>query len=200
MLMLVSPLWSSQTHRPERYVVLLASASLLTVLEVMALSLSADPSAGSLKVRNIPVLATHFIFVFCNTGSWSQSLPTELHLSPYSLSFWDVVSLSRKFPKLVLNVWYPAWASHSAQIVLITRTPQTALLRARIILVIHGKAMWSCSWAQQINWNTETIFTKEEAQTGYSRKPAWMWRRGQSEWAPRQLHLKLFSFHILLNA
>lgn len=48
MLMLVSPLWSSHTHLPERYVVLLASASLLTVLEVIALSLSEDTSAGSL--------------------------------------------------------------------------------------------------------------------------------------------------------
>lgn len=49
MLMLVSPLWSSHTHLPDRYVVLRASASLLTVLEVMALSLSEDTSAGSLQ-------------------------------------------------------------------------------------------------------------------------------------------------------
>lgn len=48
MLMLVSPFWSSQIQRPDRYVVRRASASSLTVLEVSAGSHSAATSAGSL--------------------------------------------------------------------------------------------------------------------------------------------------------
>lgn len=49
MLILVSPFWSSQIQRPDRYVVLRASASSLTVLEVSAGSHSAAMSSGSLE-------------------------------------------------------------------------------------------------------------------------------------------------------